>query len=83
MPSMRGTLEQAGFRKMTLRPHIAPSVIYESVLLRQGRIREFPPARLNWPAWTFARLFNGLEFCLIGLYPATADCLCALAEREP
>ena len=82
MRSMRGLLAQAGFQKLTLRPHIAASVIYESILLRRGLIREFPPTHLNRPTWVFARLFNLLELCLVGLRPSLADCLAAVAEKE-
>jgi SAM-dependent methyltransferase len=82
MQSMRRTLELAGFRKVTLRPQIAFSVIYESVLLRQGQTGVFPPLRRFWAAWAFARLFNLVELCVIRWHPPVADCFGAIAEKE-
>lgn len=82
MNSMLGMLAKAGFRKITIRPHIAASVIYESILLRRGTFKQFPPTRVNRSAWYIARGFNILELGLISFKPAVADCLAAIAEKE-
>ncbi len=82
MRAMRSLLETAGFQQVVLRPDIAASVIYESVLLQRDLFKQYPPARLNRPAWFVARLFNVLEMFLIPFKPSVADCLGAIATKR-
>lgn len=82
MSSMCGLLAKAGFRNVTMRPHIAASVIYESILLRRGTFKQFPPSRLNRSAWFFARIFNLLEICTVPFFPTVADCMAVVAEKD-
>jgi 2-polyprenyl-3-methyl-5-hydroxy-6-metoxy-1,4-benzoquinol methylase len=80
--SMRPSLERAGFQNISIRPHLARSVVYESLLLRRGRIPSAPGLRRSWPAEVFARLFNLVELCLIPWKPSVADCVAAVAVKE-
>jgi SAM-dependent methyltransferase len=59
-------LRRAAFQKVTVRPQIAKSVIYESFLLWRGTSGRLGTSHRNWPAWVFARLFTLLELCLCG-----------------
>jgi SAM-dependent methyltransferase len=75
-------LQRAGFKKVTVRPQIAKSVIYESFLLWRGSSDRLVTSRRNWPAWVFARLFTLLELCLCGAIPGVADCIGVVAVKE-
>jgi len=81
MQSMHLLLERAGFKKSLIKPQIAKSVIYESVLLRRGRNGHFSAQRRNMPVDMFARLFNMMELCLMKWKPSIADCLVAVATK--
>ena len=43
--SMRPLLERAGFQNISVRPHLARSVVYESLMLRRGRTASVPEPR--------------------------------------
>lgn len=79
--SLRRALEHAGFRRMTLYPQIAFSVVYESLLLRGGRTNPFPPAKpFRW-AQARAKAFNLCELARLGARPEWADCITVVAEK--
>ena len=80
--SMRPLLEHAGFQNISVRPHLARSVIYESLLLRRGRTSFASEAGRSWTAEAYARLFNLVELCLIQWKPSAADCVAAVAVKE-
>lgn len=80
--SLHQILEQAGFHDITIRPIVAKSVIYESLLLRWGR-RDFtkgpPQSRL---ARRITPFLIFLELCLQKFAPSTSDCIIAIAIKE-
>ena len=80
--SMRPLLERAGFQNISVRPHLARSVVYESLLLRRGRTSAASQTGRNWSAEAYARLFNLVELCLIQWKPSVADCVAAVAVKE-
>jgi 2-polyprenyl-3-methyl-5-hydroxy-6-metoxy-1,4-benzoquinol methylase len=81
MPSTYQILQQAGFQRISIRPVIARSVIYDSVLLSWGQ-SHFASARCrDCLAGAFARLFNILELCLLKWNPSVSDCLAAVAVK--
>lgn len=79
--SLRRALEQAGFRRMTLKPQIAFSVVYESLLLRWGQTDPFPPTRAFRAAQLLAKLFNLWELVCVRAQPELADCMTVVAEK--
>jgi hypothetical protein len=82
MQSMHLLLERAGFKKSLIKPQVAKSVIYESVLLRRGQSGPFFKQPRNMPVDMFARLFNMMELCLMKWKPSVADCLVAIATKQ-
>jgi 2-polyprenyl-3-methyl-5-hydroxy-6-metoxy-1,4-benzoquinol methylase len=80
--SLPSLLRLAGFRNVTIRPQIAKSVIYESVLLRRGRALSFPLTRRSWSASVYAGLFSLVEQVLLMWDSSAADCVAAIAVRE-
>jgi 2-polyprenyl-3-methyl-5-hydroxy-6-metoxy-1,4-benzoquinol methylase len=80
--SMRPLLERAGFQNISIRPHLARSVVYESLLLRRGRTSAASQTGRSWSAEVYARLFNLVELCLIQWKPSVADCVAAVAVKE-
>jgi 2-polyprenyl-3-methyl-5-hydroxy-6-metoxy-1,4-benzoquinol methylase len=80
--SLRRVLEQAGFQKITFRPIVAQSVVYESVMLGWGYSDFTRSTRRKWTAAGISRLFNLLELCLVAWAPSVADCINALAVKE-
>jgi 2-polyprenyl-3-methyl-5-hydroxy-6-metoxy-1,4-benzoquinol methylase len=80
--SMRPLLERAGFRNISVRPHLARSVVYESLMLRRGRTASAPETRRSRSAEILARAFNLVELCLIHWKPSVADCVAAVAVKE-
>lgn len=82
MQSMRLLLERAGFKKSLIKPQVAKSVIYESVLLRRGRNGPFSKQPRNMPVDIFARLFNLMELYLMKWKPSVGDCLVAIATKQ-
>jgi 2-polyprenyl-3-methyl-5-hydroxy-6-metoxy-1,4-benzoquinol methylase len=80
--SLHRLLELAGFQNVLVRPQIARSVIYESILLWRGQTSSFPVPRRNWPAWLFARCFNIMELGLVKMNPSIADCIAGVALKE-
>jgi SAM-dependent methyltransferase len=80
--SMISLLKRASLQNVSLRPQIAESVIYDSVLLRRGRTGPFNAQRRNRTASAFAWLFNLAELCLIKWKPSVADCMAAIVEKE-
>jgi SAM-dependent methyltransferase len=81
MESMYRILKQAGFREISIRPHIARSVIHESVLLYLRQAGFAPASGRNCLAGLAARLFNVLELCLLHCKPSVSDCVAAVAVR--
>ncbi len=79
---MRPLLERAGFQNVSVRPHLARSVIYESLLLRRGRDSSTSQTGRSRTADIFARLFNLVELCLLPWKPSVADCVAAVAVKE-
>jgi 2-polyprenyl-3-methyl-5-hydroxy-6-metoxy-1,4-benzoquinol methylase len=80
--SLSSMLELAGFGQVAVYPHIASTVIYESVLLWRGLGGSFRESRRKWPAWIFARLFATLELCLVKVAPSVGDCIAGVAVKE-
>jgi 2-polyprenyl-3-methyl-5-hydroxy-6-metoxy-1,4-benzoquinol methylase len=81
MRSLQQILGQAGFREISVRPQIAGSVIYDSLLLHLGQIGFTAASRRNWVAEAFARFFTVLELCLLNWNPSIADCVGAVAVK--
>jgi 2-polyprenyl-3-methyl-5-hydroxy-6-metoxy-1,4-benzoquinol methylase len=81
MQSLRSLLERSGFKKISIRPQIARSVIYESALLRRDQWNSFPMSQRIWPVEIFTRLFNIGEICLSNWKPSVADCVAAVAVK--
>jgi len=81
MQSMNRILELAGFQSISIRPSIANSVIYESVLLSWGKSGFACASRRDSLAGAFAWLFNIVELCLIKWNPSVSDCLGAVAVK--
>jgi hypothetical protein len=79
--SIRRTLNLAGFDKISIRPQIARSVIYESFLLWRGASGAGVTSGRSRPAWFFTRLFNGLELALVHFKPSISDCMSAIALK--
>jgi 2-polyprenyl-3-methyl-5-hydroxy-6-metoxy-1,4-benzoquinol methylase len=81
MKSLRQILTMAGFTDITIRPQIARSVIYESLLLARNlaQITGIPRRR---GADLVARMFNLLELGLIQLQPTLSDCMAGIAIRS-
>lgn len=84
MQSMRRILEQVAFRRILIRPIIATSMIYESVLLQRAWTGSFPPPppRRIWPTWMLTRLFTVAEAGLTKWNPTVADCMAAIAVKD-
>jgi SAM-dependent methyltransferase len=80
--SLRRVLEQAGFRNISIRPHVAPSVIYESDLLWRGRASFTRTLKRHWPSWIVAQCFSLAELGLIKFKPSVADCVVAVAVKH-
>lgn len=81
LQSMRCVVERAGFARITVRPWFAPSMIYESHLLRQGWRGSLVGARGRWPLQLLARFFIGAELLLAMWKPSIADCVTAIAVK--
>ena len=79
--SMRPLLELAGFKKITVRPHMAGSVMYESVLLRRGVIGASSGRRKGSAAWMM-HLLTFVELCLLKWEASAGDCVAAIAVKE-
>jgi 2-polyprenyl-3-methyl-5-hydroxy-6-metoxy-1,4-benzoquinol methylase len=80
--SIRALLGLAGFKNISIRPHIAASVIYESVLLRRGWTGTLGVRRRSWPVGVFTRLLNLVELCMLKWKPSVADCVAAIGVKE-
>ena len=83
MVSLRRILEQAGFASVSVRPIDAQSVIYESVMLSRGRENFTGARRRPRGAMAATRLFHLLELGVLPWAPSAADCVNAVAMREP
>lgn len=79
--SMPALLELAGFKNITIRPDIGPSVVYESIQLRRGVVGPPGPRRWNGPVGLMSRFLALVELCLVKPVPSVADCLGAIAVK--
>lgn len=79
--SMYRMLEQAGFREISIRPQLARSVIYESVLLSAGQTSVGSASHRNWRAEAIARVFNLFELCWSTWDKSVSDCIAAVAVK--
>jgi len=82
MDSMRRLLEKAGFRQNSIRPHIAKSVITDSLRLRRAGKGQASGQRLGKGAELYARAFNLWEAILLKWRPTVADCVAAVATKD-
>jgi 2-polyprenyl-3-methyl-5-hydroxy-6-metoxy-1,4-benzoquinol methylase len=80
--SLRRLLDLAAIPNVTIHPQIAPTVVYESIILRRVLRGPFQTSHRNWSAWGISRLFSMAELCLLQWNPAVSDCLAAVAMKE-
>jgi 2-polyprenyl-3-methyl-5-hydroxy-6-metoxy-1,4-benzoquinol methylase len=80
--SLSSMLEAAGFRRVTIHPQIASSVLYESILLWRGMWGSYRGSRRNWPAWVLARILSSIELSLIKVRPSVGDCIASVAVKQ-
>jgi SAM-dependent methyltransferase len=80
--SLRRLLGLAAFPSATIHPQVAPTVAYQSILLRRGLRGPFQTSRRNWSAWGIGRLFSMAELCLLQWNPSVSECLAAVAVKE-
>ncbi len=74
-------LARAGFNKVTLRPHTAPSVFYESIFLRRGSTSLALGRPRGGTAGILTRLLILLEFCMLQWDSTAGDCVAAVAVK--
>lgn len=79
--SLRQVLEAAGFQSVSVRPIVAWSVIYQSLLLRWGRKDVAGRPAPSWQAWATTRFFLFVELCLVKLNRSLGDCIGAIAVK--
>jgi 2-polyprenyl-3-methyl-5-hydroxy-6-metoxy-1,4-benzoquinol methylase len=79
--SMQRLAQKAGFHSVSIRPVIAKSIIYESILLSRGHRVSDAAIQRRWLIEGFARLFNCIELCLLWWKPSVSDCLAAIAVK--
>ncbi len=80
--SLRRILEIAGFRNVSILPHIATSVIYESAMAWRGLGGRSTATSRNRVVMAFARLFNVAQFFLVKWNLQMADCVAVIASKE-
>ncbi len=81
--SLQGALACAGFQQSIIIPQVVWSIIAESILLKFTPPHGTPHAITRWAAWLAGHLIGTLEGLLRPITPAAADCLIALATKEP
>jgi len=79
--SMRNLLARAEFKRISVLPQVAPSIIYESHLLRRGWQGSFVGARRRRATWSYAWLFTMMELVMAKWKPSVADCLVGIAGK--
>lgn len=82
LQSMRQLLGAAGFQDLAAKPFIVTSVIYESLLLQQGKTGFTRGTPRNWRAWTLTRLFKVLELCCLPFNESLGDCVIGIARKS-
>jgi hypothetical protein len=75
-------LKRAGFREVTVRPQVARSVVYESLLLRWHGASPATGGRRNRRAGLLASLTNLVELAITPWKPSVADCVAAIAVKQ-
>jgi 2-polyprenyl-3-methyl-5-hydroxy-6-metoxy-1,4-benzoquinol methylase len=79
--SLPNLLARAGFTNVTLHPHTAPSVFYESMFLRRGSTSSTVGRPRGGAVGILTRLFVMLEFCMLKWDSSAADCMAAVAVK--
>ena len=80
--SLRAALAAAGFEQIELEPLVAPSVLYESILLRRNCwTNPESQSRRTQPAWLLACLLGNFERTLTKAWPGLADFLLGIALK--
>jgi SAM-dependent methyltransferase len=79
--SLPTLLSRAGLKNVTLHPHPAPSVFYESIFLRRGSTSSTAGRPRNRAVAILARLFVIFQFCMLKWDPSAADCAAAVAVK--
>jgi 2-polyprenyl-3-methyl-5-hydroxy-6-metoxy-1,4-benzoquinol methylase len=72
---------RAGFKNVTIRPHMAGSVMYESIFLRRGSTHSTAGRPRNRAVEFLARLLTLLEYCMLKWDSSAADCVAAVAIK--
>ena len=80
--SMQKLFDRAGFKQMSIRPHIGTSVTYESWLLRRSGGRTIDLNRQAFSTRLFLRLFAGLGHLLVGFMPSVGEVLAVVAVKK-
>ncbi len=80
--SMRRALGRAGFGEIVIRPHVARTVILDSLRLRRAGNGQASDRSPGFGAKWFARAFNVLEACLQTWRPSVSDCVAAIAVKD-
>jgi 2-polyprenyl-3-methyl-5-hydroxy-6-metoxy-1,4-benzoquinol methylase len=79
--SMKKLLKQCGFNRVSIRPQVGSSVLYDSFQLWRKKRGPFGSGRTNKVACAFARAFALFEMGIQGWSPDQTDCLGVLAEK--
>jgi SAM-dependent methyltransferase len=79
--SLPSLLARAGFKNVTILPHMAKSVFYESILLRRGSTSSTAGLPRDRAAGILTRLLILAEFCMLKWDSSAADCVAAVAIK--
>jgi 2-polyprenyl-3-methyl-5-hydroxy-6-metoxy-1,4-benzoquinol methylase len=80
--SLRDLHVRAGFKNTTIRPYLAASVIYESIMLRRGSRTYVPGQRRTGAVGMLTRVLMFVEHCVMKLDSSTGDCMAAIAIKS-
>jgi 2-polyprenyl-3-methyl-5-hydroxy-6-metoxy-1,4-benzoquinol methylase len=79
--SLPSLLARAGFENVSIRPHMAGSVFYESIFLRRGSTTSTAGLPRNRVVGMFSLMLTMAELCLLKLDSSAADCVAAVAVK--
>jgi len=79
LDALENAVAQEGFRVEAIRPQLADTILYESFLLRSGRLGPFQTSPKRQPLWAIARLLATIEVLLFRWRPRLADSVTLLA----